>query len=429
MVVNVTDMEVKQIETTTYRLIPSRFPPIDLLERVAAQEDFDFLFEIESLTNDRLRDEVGEIALVAKEDRLFGDGTSLMMAPFTHPPVAGQGGRFNPDFGVFYCASEFETALEETKYHQAKFLLDFNSEPTTIDMRELLTDLNKELHTIQGKQGTLTNIYHVDDYSAGQELGAKLKRANSWGLEYDSVRTTGICYAVFRPPALSNCRQSRHFEYHFDGEKIAHVIEKSEVKLNKDSIGMRESLKVFFELSDDYVVLDTETTGLPDEEGQPGIVTLGLTKVVNRKIDESIEFKLRPYREIKKEAEKVHGISNEQANSFPTFEKKWSSIKSWLDEQVVVIHNKSFDWPIIEFHIEYYKCVPPNPIKIFCSQKSAIAFATEEGIPMSPRGPSLDDLTTHLNLESFRKDGLHGAKNDTIQTAFVVEGLRNLATL
>lgn len=230
MVVNIDDMDVKQIETTTYRLIPSRFPPIDLLERVASQEDFELLIEIESLTNDRLRDKVGEIALVAEEDRLFGEGTSLIMAPFTHPPVAGQGGRFNPDFGVFYCAAEFETALEETKYHQAKFFLDFNSEPTKVDMRELLTDLNQELHSIQGQQETLPDIYHPDDYSAGQALGRELKEANSWGLEYDSVRTTGICYAVFRPPALSNCRQSRHFEYHFDGEKIVHVIEKSEVK-------------------------------------------------------------------------------------------------------------------------------------------------------------------------------------------------------
>jgi len=227
---NVTDMDVKKIETTTYRLIPSRFPPIEILARVASQEDFEILFEIESLTNDRLRNEVGEIALVAEEDRLYGDGMSFIMAPFTHPPVAGQGGRFNPDFGVFYCAAEFEIALEETKYHQAKFFLDFNSEPTKIDMREFLTDLNKELHTLAGQQETLSDVYDPDDYSAGQETGRKLKEANSWGLEYNSVRTTGICYAIFRPPALSNCRQSRHFEYHFDGEKIAHVIEKREVK-------------------------------------------------------------------------------------------------------------------------------------------------------------------------------------------------------
>lgn len=230
MVVNLADMDVKTVEASTYRLIPSCYPPIDVLERVASSEDFVILFEIESLTNDRLREEVGDIALVAKEDRLYGGGTSLIMAPFTHPPVSGQGGRFNNDFGVFYCAAEFDTALEETKYHRARFFLDSNTGPTKFDMRELITDLNQELHTIAGQQETLADTYDPDDYSAGQELGRKLKAANSWGLEYSSVRATGICYAVFRPPALSNCRQSRHFEYHFDGKIISHVMLKNEIQ-------------------------------------------------------------------------------------------------------------------------------------------------------------------------------------------------------
>ena len=230
MVVDLSDMEVTKVEAHTYRLIPSCYPPIAVFERVASQADFDILLEIESLTNDRLRDQVGDIALVSEEDRLFGEGTSLIMAPFTHRPVAGESGRFNRAFGAFYCAHEFNTALEETKYHRAKFFLDFNSEPTKIDMRELITDLNQELYSISGKQTELAGIYHIDDYSAGQDLGRKLKEASSWGLEYSSVRADGICYVVFRPPALSNCRQSRHFEYHFDGERIAHVFKKSEVK-------------------------------------------------------------------------------------------------------------------------------------------------------------------------------------------------------
>jgi len=230
LALNVSELSISQVRTTTYRLIPSCFPPINVLERVVSPAEFDILFEIESLTNNRLRDEVGDIALVPEEDRLFGQGTSLIMAPFTHPPVAGQGGRFNPDFGVFSCAREFETAMEETRYHRLRFFLNFNSGPTRFDMRELVTDLNQELHTIRGRQKELADVYHPDDYSAGQALGRSLKAAGSWGLEYDSVRTTGVCYAVFRPPALSNCRQSRHFEYHFDGKIISHVFQKSEVK-------------------------------------------------------------------------------------------------------------------------------------------------------------------------------------------------------
>lgn len=227
---NLDDIEIKTFNISTYRLIPSRYPPINVLERVASAEHFEILFEIESLTNDRLRDEVGDIALVPKEDRIFGAGSSLIMASFTHPPISGQGGRFNADFGVFYCAAEFNTALEETKYHRAQFFLDASIGPTKFDMRELKTELHQSLHSIAGQQEERTAIYHPDDYSHSQLLGRQLKAANSWGLEYSSVRTTGVCFAVFRPPALSKCRQSRHFEYHFNGEEISNVIQKIEVK-------------------------------------------------------------------------------------------------------------------------------------------------------------------------------------------------------
>jgi DNA polymerase-3 subunit epsilon len=57
-----------------------------------------------------------------------------------------------------------------------------------------------------------------------------------------------------------------------------------------------EQLWIFTQLPDDYIVLDTETTGLPDENGLPDIVTLGITVVRNREIAESIEFATRPQR-------------------------------------------------------------------------------------------------------------------------------------
>ena len=48
-----------------FRVISSRYPPIHLFERVAAAEDWDALYWLESLTNSRLRDEVGEIELAS----------------------------------------------------------------------------------------------------------------------------------------------------------------------------------------------------------------------------------------------------------------------------------------------------------------------------------------------------------------------------
>ena len=69
----------------------------------------------------------------------------------------------------------------------------------------------------------------------------------------------------------------------------------------------KQLLWIFTQLSDDYIVLDTETTGLPDENGLPDIVTIGITVVRNREIAESVEFKTRPQKRISEEAQSIHG--------------------------------------------------------------------------------------------------------------------------
>jgi hypothetical protein len=52
-----------------WRIIPSRFPPIELFECVVDPADLEAIYELESLTNDRLREEVGELQLVPSQDR------------------------------------------------------------------------------------------------------------------------------------------------------------------------------------------------------------------------------------------------------------------------------------------------------------------------------------------------------------------------
>src|SRR5580704_1292054 len=73
-----------------WRVIASRFPPINLFERVSTNPRvWDVLFELEQLTNPRVRDEVGAIHLVPPERRVFGPNASWVMAPFTHVNVLG----------------------------------------------------------------------------------------------------------------------------------------------------------------------------------------------------------------------------------------------------------------------------------------------------------------------------------------------------
>ena len=101
-----------------YRVIPSRFPAISVFERVANPEDFaalsalSALSALEAMTNDRIRDEVGEISLAPVEGHLFGNGSTPIMAAFTH--VNPQGSRFSDgSYGVFYCGYDKQTAIAE----------------------------------------------------------------------------------------------------------------------------------------------------------------------------------------------------------------------------------------------------------------------------------------------------------------------------
>jgi len=192
----------------------------------------------------------------------------------------------------------------------------------------------------------------------------------------------------------------------------------------------KELLWIFTQLPDDYIVLDTETTGLPDENGPPDIVTLGITVVRNRKITRSVEFKTRPQKNISEEAQSIHGITNEQAAEFESFGAQWGQIVEYLKDQLIVIHNASFDWPILLDHVARYGLTMPPTQGVFCSQKAAIPWAQAMNLPCSQRGPSLDTLTKVLGAENLREksSGIHGAEIDSQQTARVVETMRRSGT-
>jgi len=187
-----------------------------------------------------------------------------------------------------------------------------------------------------------------------------------------------------------------------------------------------ELLWIFTRLPNDYILLDTETTGLPDENGLPDIVTIGMTVVRNREIAGSVEFKTRPQKRISEEAQSIHGITNEQAAEFESFDSQWQQIAEYLKHQLIVIHNASFDWPILLDHVARYGLAMPPIQGVFCSQKAAIPWAQAMNLPRSHRGPSLDTLTTALGIDDLRamSDGIHGAAIDSQQAVQVTEVMR-----
>ena len=209
-----------------YRIVPSRFPPVGLFDAVADPEDLEAVFQVEAMTNDRLRDEVGEISLVPAEDRVSGPGTTPIMAAFTH--LNPEGDRFTDgSYGVFYASLTIDTAVAETRHHRVRFLAATDEPAQDLDMRVSAVDLVADLHDIRGMQASNPTWYHPTRYAMSQELARGLRESGSDGIVYDSVRHDGgECAAVFRPRLLSNCRQERHLCYVWDGQAITMIYEK-----------------------------------------------------------------------------------------------------------------------------------------------------------------------------------------------------------
>ncbi len=221
------NIPVTQVEWKPgWRIIPSRFPPIQLFERVTDPDDLETVFAVESLTNPRLRDEVGDLRLVPPEERISGPGASIIMAAFTH--LNPEGSRFTDGtFGVFYAANDLDTAVAETKYHRERFMRATNQGRMEVDMRAYLIDLMAALHDLRGRRTEFPLVYHNDNYAAGQRLAATLRKDGSNGIAYESVRRQGgECVAAFRPRLLSNCRRERHLCYMWNGRQIDTVYEK-----------------------------------------------------------------------------------------------------------------------------------------------------------------------------------------------------------
>ncbi len=209
-----------------YRVIPSKFPPINFFERVVAPEQMEAAWYLESLTNDRLRDETGDITLVAKEERASGPGASVVMAAFTH---IGNVSRFSDgSYGVYYAARSLETAVRETAFHRARFLTATNEAPGEIDMRAYVGKPKEPLKDLRAPR--FKSLHNPDDYTQSQAYGQTRREKGEWGLVYRSVRHEGgECIAVFRPKAVSVPVAGPALAYVWDGEKISRVYEKSAV--------------------------------------------------------------------------------------------------------------------------------------------------------------------------------------------------------
>lgn len=206
-----------------WRIIASRYPPIDLFERVSDNpEVWDALIALEQATNPRVRDDVGEISLVPPDKRIAGPNASWVMAPFTH--INKRGSRFsNGSFGVYYAAEKLDTAIAETVYHFSKLAADSRDPPRREDMRVLVGSIGHIFEDVDVLDDTVKkDLLDPNSYAKSQSFAVARRDAGSDGLVYPSVRHRGgQCIAAFWPNVVGIPVQERHLKYEWNGNKVS----------------------------------------------------------------------------------------------------------------------------------------------------------------------------------------------------------------
>ena len=205
----------------TCRLVPTRFPPVGILDEVASPADLELMFELESWTNDRIAAELGLLHRVPVSEWVVGRPmASVIMAPFCHPRPGG--GRFNgADRGAWYAGFQLETAHAEVVYHRTVELLEIGVLETRIQMRLYKADFEDEFHDVRAHRKMYQPLYDPLSYTASQSFGQALRHGGSNGILYRSVRHEGgECIACFRPTLVRNVRAGDHFEYRWSGTRV-----------------------------------------------------------------------------------------------------------------------------------------------------------------------------------------------------------------
>lgn len=208
--------------SATCRLVPSRYPSVGVLDRVAAPGDLDAVLELEAWTNDRLSGELGILSAIPRDEWVTGEPmASVVMAAFCHPRAGGA--RFSsPQRGAWYASRDVETALAESVFHRTRELAEVGHFETRLQMRLYHADFAATFHDLRGRRGA--GLRAPDSYEASQRFAQGLLDAGANGVVYDSVRHAGgTCLACFRPRLVKRVRVAAHYEYAWTGSSTPAV--------------------------------------------------------------------------------------------------------------------------------------------------------------------------------------------------------------
>jgi hypothetical protein len=204
-------MATAVLDGPTYRLIPSRYPPLSAFESVTSADDLEAVMELEGWTNDRLVAE--RVARLNKAEWVFGvPNASVVMASFLHGGLTGL--RFtSADLNGWYASFARRTAIAEVAHHLRREAVNMRVRSLTLHYRTYSAKLTGTYEDIRGMAATHPELYKAADYTASQTFGETIRASGGDGIVYDSVRHVGgVNVVALRPKNVREVVMGSHYE-------------------------------------------------------------------------------------------------------------------------------------------------------------------------------------------------------------------------
>ena len=157
-----------------------------------------------------------------------------------------------------------------------------------------------------------------------------------------------------------------------------------------------------------YVVLDTETTGMPVTDGHR-IIEIGCVELIGRRLTgRHYHVYLQPDRVVDEGAIAVHGITNELLQGKPRFREVADEFFEFVRGAELIIHNAAFDVGFINNEFALLGQQDRSSVNDYCTVLDTLRMARERH---PGQRNSLDALCKRYGVDNSGRD-LHGALLD-----------------
>lgn len=205
---------VVSIDQDCRRLIPSKFPTIDVYERLHSDPLRVVAQQLEELTNPRL---AAKARLTRGNASVDTDSPQLQNwnhAPFAYPNPEGTY-LLSPTYHVMEVASDVRAALASAILRREAFMSRTNEPPAGLDMRMISNRIRGEFVDLRGLSSDI-------DQAGRWEIGRQYYEQSAAGILFRHPEILGADFlSVFDPGVLvAKGVQATHYRFRWDGSRI-----------------------------------------------------------------------------------------------------------------------------------------------------------------------------------------------------------------